>query len=449
MCGLVGLYGKSLSIAAEKMFKYALYFDQLRGEDSTGVMIASKDFIGDGVTTEVVKSLGTPSELYKKFGKFQGKTSLTNKANIFCLLGHNRYATQGGISEETAHPFDFGEVVGAHNGTVLKYTLEKLHEAKNYEVDSQRIYSHLGQGNPITDVWEVADGAMALTWFNKTDYKLRIIRNKDRPLYIAYSKDQKMFAWASESWMLSVSADLAKVEIEEPFMLKENLLVEVFFNEEGRIVTTEVEVPPFVRKTYGYSGSFKGYNWDDDDNWMTPKGNNNVTPLKKQPLEFQITELHDLKHGWRCFGKTLPGGTEVTITIPAGVRGTNIVNNIRQRGVNRGHYVASNYSNIMSGGKPSFFVDYTQCVFMKRKPRKITVVGGVPGFGAARLSQEQWGRAVQCGCLHCNEIPEFKDANNIKWVSVDDFICAECVSLPWMEDLITQLLYQSQQQKQA
>lgn len=446
MCGLVGLYGKELGLSEEKAFKYMLYFDQFRGEHSTGVMIASKSFIGNETQVEVLKTLGSPSNLYDKHGKFQGKTSLTNKSRLFCLLGHNRYATQGGISEETAHPFEMGEVIGAHNGTVLKYTLAKLFEADKYEVDSQRIYSHLGQGNPITDVWEVADGAMALTWFNKTDDKLRIIRNKERPLWLTLSKDKKRLFWSSEVWMTIVATQLSKIEVEEPVALKENVLVEVEVDEEGLVKMTETEIPPFVRKawtspTNHYSRNF--YGWPDDDEIPFGKGKDEK-PKVKRPLEFRILEVHKGPGNPKAFGKALSEDMEVQVTLPAGPRGVNLMNNIIQRGKNRGYYVTSDHYEIWQGGKKVYFVNMNNVVYVKKKSRRATL--SVPGFNGVYLSEEQYTRAVQCGCLNCNKIPSFKEGHQVRWITAEEFACPECLTNPWMDDLIEQF---TQQQMQA
>lgn len=445
MCGLVGIYGKELSMDYEKAFKYMLYFDQFRGEHSTGVMIASKSYVGDVTATEVVKTLGSPSELYAKHGKFQGKTSLTSKGKLFCLLGHNRYATQGGISEETAHPFDMGEVIGAHNGTVLKYTLEDLFEAKEYQVDSQRIYSHLGQGNPITDVWKVADGAMALTWFNKNDNKLRIIRNKERPLFTALTKDKKYIFWSSEPWMMIVGAQLSKIEIEEPTLLKENLLQEISINEEGLIHIEETEIPPFVKKAYTYTTghySRNFYGWDDDLDDVL--GGNKEEKPSKNPLEFHITEVHKHPQFPKAFGLTLDGKTVVQISLPTGPRGTNLLNNILQRGKRRGYYISNEYWDIISDGKKAFFTNMDKVVYVKKKTNFLQLPT-VKGFGAVNLSHEQFERAVQCGCLNCNGIPKFINGNDCTWVSHDEFICGECMSLPWIQEFIDQYSQQRQQ----
>lgn len=440
-----------MGISGEKVFKFLLYLDVLRGEHSTGAMIASKSSQNAEAPAfvEVVKTLGPATSLFEKHGKFQGKASLTSKSQILCLLGHNRYATQGGISEETAHPFEFGEVVGAHNGTVSKQSLSSLHEASLYEVDSQRIYSHLGQGHPITDVWKVADGAMALTWFNKNDEKLRLIRNGQRTLYTTQTKDKKILLWASESWMLTVACGLSKVEIEEPVLLKENLLQEISVGEEGGIEIVETAIDPFVKKVVytspqnGYCGIY-GY---DDDGWTTVH-----KVEKKEPfsIEFKILEIHNNKHFPKAFGKTIVDGKEVQINIPQGPRGVNILNNIKQRGNVRGFYTCSNFFKTYAGGVQGFSVHYDNCTYVKRRKSAVAKVLAptVKGFGNVVFNLKGYEAAVSCGCLNCNEVPPFSDADSIKWVSEEDFVCGDCLSLPWIPELIEQFT-QMQQQKRA
>ena len=105
----------SLGANEEKAFKFLLELDTTRGPHSTGVFIGVRTPT-QFMTNKLIKSLGTPWDLYNKP---EWKTALHGMNKV--LIGHNRYATRGAVSELNAHPFEFGRVVGAHNGTIYNH----------------------------------------------------------------------------------------------------------------------------------------------------------------------------------------------------------------------------------------------------------------------------------------------------------------------------------------
>lgn len=222
MCGLVGMMG-FIDVNLEKVFKQMLVLDVVRGPHSTGVVS-----VNGGRETKIAKAVGTPHTLMdtKSFDKALGGCNRV-------LIGHNRHATVGGVNVANAHPFDCDSVVGAHNGTLRNKIVLKNHSS--YHTDSEALFDHIHHEG-IDDAVEKVDGAYALTWWDKDTEELNIIRNKERPLYLAYSECGKVVMWASEPWMIHVAINRISpkdFKIKQPFSLPEMELVQISYPEKG------------------------------------------------------------------------------------------------------------------------------------------------------------------------------------------------------------------------
>lgn len=189
MCGLVGCAGM-LGVAHEKALSQLLIIDQLRGTHSVGLL---------GVDFEkkwsLSRSTSTPA-LALQSQEFKDTFKGVNRL----FIGHNRYATQGAVNLENAHPFHFENIIGAHNGTLhTEFDLP----VQKHAVDSQNLYASLAALSSMEKLSPKIDGAFALTWYDMGDEKLHICRNSERTLYYTFTEDQKVVFWASEAGMLS------------------------------------------------------------------------------------------------------------------------------------------------------------------------------------------------------------------------------------------------------
>lgn len=198
------------------MFKWLHHFDATRGEDSSGMFVAQVK--EGGYDTSVYKQLGTPAFLWHTYDdKFQDGVFVGN--NVHCLMGHNRFRTQGEITAENAHPFEFENVVGAHNGTCASYITKDLYEAGKYEIDSQKIFSQLNHDGNVANLWSQLEdsqtSAAALTWWDKRTNSFNFIRNSQRPLYLSVNKTGDTLYWASEKWMLQIALGRVGVEVQD------------------------------------------------------------------------------------------------------------------------------------------------------------------------------------------------------------------------------------------
>ena len=201
MCGLVGLAG-NLNDSHKKVFRSLLLLDTVRGWDSTGVLRVPSTI--SAFKTSVAKELGTPYELFTTSTMFDMKNLVLGNNRV--LLGHNRYATMGAVDIEGAHPFTFGPIIGAHNGTLKDW--KNLSGFYEHSVDSKAIFQNIYEYG-IEHTWSNFTGAAALSWWNEKEKTLNFARNNDRPLFMASLDKRKAIIWASEGWMIEAALKAA------------------------------------------------------------------------------------------------------------------------------------------------------------------------------------------------------------------------------------------------
>lgn len=246
MCGLISIIGK-ISIKEERIFKQGLIVDSLRGDHSTGIAATKRGKDGE---TRIAKQVGNPFELFndKRFD-----TAMAGLNRV--LIGHNRYATQGGVNKANAHPFEFWPVYGAHNGTLTnKHVLE---DGSKYTVDSQALLNHISV-HGVEDAIPLVTGAWALTWWNEEDQTFNVLRNKERTLY--YTKDKKSDVWyfCSEKEMLILLLNRNGVEHEKIALLTESAWLSFPIAPEGEVGKPRIKIvkgKEVVQASYGTGSS--------------------------------------------------------------------------------------------------------------------------------------------------------------------------------------------------
>ena len=168
MCGIVGVITSDYTQEDKEVFADLVYFDTLRGEDSTGVLAINQDnkFL---IRKEVLPGwhfldLKQVTEDLRPYG---------NEWRF--LIGHNRKATVGKVTRETAHPFLNEHISLVHNGTLSGDWRSK----GKGETDSMVITEVLAkQGTKgLADL----QGAMALVWYDFNTKTINFARNDQRP----------------------------------------------------------------------------------------------------------------------------------------------------------------------------------------------------------------------------------------------------------------------------
>jgi len=125
------------------------------------------------------------------------------------LVGHNRKATKGEISDENAHPFNRGDIVLVHNGSLFNHK-----QVANTEVDSEAIADALNthDNGDLETVFGKLTGAYSCVWYDNRDQTLNFFRNGARPMYLYRDTNRTLFA--SEAVMIMYSLIRSNVKWE-------------------------------------------------------------------------------------------------------------------------------------------------------------------------------------------------------------------------------------------
>ena len=261
MCGIVGMINKGITglfSSDVAMFNQFLYIDALRGEDSTGAI----GYMNNGEVFVIKDAIDANTMLNTtEYSKFADKVSKTGKA----LIGHNRKKTVGKIDPTTAHPFVIDDRFAfVHNGTL--YSHKHLADT---EVDSEALGMVLarceGDKAKLEATLEKVYGAYACAWVDQKQDKLYLLRNDDRPLYLAEA--QGVYYFASENTAIAHILIRNGVKLDKIEKVKENTLY-VFDLSNKEMMSGWQEVPLSVKKPtaptrgteYGADGTetFKG-----------------------------------------------------------------------------------------------------------------------------------------------------------------------------------------------
>lgn len=194
MCGIVAVISKAkwgMSRDEVDMFSDLLYIDALRGMDSTGTFMVNTH--GD---VSILKEASDASTFRgsKEFADLMRESVRMGVA----LVGHNRAATRGVISDQNAHPFVVDDrITLVHNGT-LYGDHKKLADT---EVDSHAI-AHLihKHGDDVEAAIQEVSGAYALIWSDFKNQSINILRNSQRPMF--WVETDKCWIYCSERNMI-------------------------------------------------------------------------------------------------------------------------------------------------------------------------------------------------------------------------------------------------------
>lgn len=278
MCGIIGIYGDDLNVYAQDKRSYmhnALIFDQVRGEDGTGIACVGK---GKKDTVTVFKKAMKGAD----FVELKGATKLLNRMNEFQLvIGHNRSWTRGDAIDDNCHPFQFKHITLVHNGTVTNaHTLVVGKDHKQLDVDSAHC-AYAFSLEHANDVLPRLEGSYSFVWWDHDEKTLNFARNDQRPMYFAFgagTNDQTMY-FGSEAEMILLAAKRNQLKLHTDFLQTSPMIHYIFKNSKDVRSFTK---RPFVKK---FS---QGYNYPPANNWSphqnigkttnTPEANTGTKP---------------------------------------------------------------------------------------------------------------------------------------------------------------------------
>jgi predicted glutamine amidotransferase len=270
MCGLVGVVG-SIYEPEKKAFEFMLKLDIKRGPHSTGVAQVER---GDDKVT-VIKDVGNTYDFLRaNYDEYYNTKPMVAKKvpdrHLKLMLGHNRWATVGEVNKDNAHPFEAGNIVGAHNGTLPDFQRQRLDDYEYYNTDSEALMHNIDVHGLKGTIGKLSAGAWALTFYNRQNDTFNLLRNKERPLFFAWTKDKRTMFYASEAWMIDVACDEFNIDVPNIELLKVDTHVVIPFNAYGAAyeeITTEsvkgFTPPPAVHMgTSSTSGGTGSTNWN-------------------------------------------------------------------------------------------------------------------------------------------------------------------------------------------
>jgi hypothetical protein len=438
MCGLVGFVGK-IGYKEEQAFKLMLKLDVIRGEDSTGV--ASVNATGK---IKMAKKAALPWELFETD---EYKKAVDQNQSL-CLIGHNRAATKGVINDNNAHPFEFDNVVGAHNGTLRGQSL--LEDYKNFDVDSENIYHHMSIHGAEHTLHRL-NGAFALAFYDKKEDYLGLVRNNERPLYFCFCNDGDTVGWASEPWILAVALSKNGIkyndirEVEEQKLYRFPLPDHTNQKFAGR---WSAEVVKFYKWEDFYKNTNQGrqpFNHTDELSKAERKAlkkldKKNTFAVSQEylnkPTVFSAARYVTNYRGdcyVRCYTvdenevevrtyceKDSPLYKKLMNTsmyVKAQVRSVSWENNKPYLMIN---------SDSLEDIEPEAYEKLSKQIELEVQ----TDVVQVTGPNNTKISPLQWLEATADGCFSCTIIPYRRDADKLEWVTDKEFLCPDCAKGP-------------------
>jgi hypothetical protein len=241
MCGIVAYSSKEENFNLDKI-NFLMYCNSVeRGGDATGIFSPTHGWFK---STKAIEKFLTEDNI----SKCQDKN----------FIGHLRSGTSGNATDiKNAHPFDFSNLIGVHNGTVPRVWdvfVKHGYKRNDASIDSEAIFRLINDKGP--EIIKEIDGPMALVWWDKNEKALKIYRNSERPLFFGYFKDNLYISSIEDSLKVINCLSISEFDEDQLYTIKD-----------GVISQTTVHLPRFktpatsnpLEKFIGCYGRFRRY----------------------------------------------------------------------------------------------------------------------------------------------------------------------------------------------
>jgi len=460
MCGHIGVFRTKYNVNTAKhqdIFGTMLFTDFLRGQDSTGVAIVHSSTIAAGGELKehtYKKALGSPDYM-----QLAGYAKCMSFNRPVVMLGHNRAATRGSVTDINAHPFTAGKIILAHNGTLTNKA--QLPDHAMCDTDSEVVANMLNTMTP-EEVMNQMEGAWALVWWNTEDKTLNFLRNAARTFYYTTIEEGSTLMWASNDSMLRWGAEHNKTKLdgEDVKNYGATYLTEVnslYTFSEG---STEPEITKLTMKEkprYSYDHHRQKYQQSTNNRKKSENAKASEDTKEKlintilggmlgKQIPFKQTACHqtnssDMRH--MCvIGKLIQEYSQRIFPefshISVGVSG---VSKLSLREVSAKHdtiwlgtlkrfSIAGNTRciNLFFGNISPFpnFNVKAEIDFLSEEealPKKLEVVKGP---GGVYIPCTDYKIMSSCGCTRCNKEITLDMAEDLMWVDGEYPVCKSC-----------------------
>jgi asparagine synthetase B (glutamine-hydrolysing) len=220
LCGIYGVAGLGIwREDLDKVYPDLAKINILRGEDSTGIY-------------EVDHRKPREEKLYKEAsdacyfmwqhtrGEVSKRQPILQNIHATLIMGHNRKATVGDITDDNAQPFAINDIVLAHNGTLVdaKYN----HDKSGRTSDTFHFATDVADNGLVETLHKLNhQSAYAISMYDRKKKKLYFAYNGMRPLYFAVNQKRSVLYWSSERDMLRMVLGRHNIDYYETYKVGE------------------------------------------------------------------------------------------------------------------------------------------------------------------------------------------------------------------------------------
>mmetsp|Transcript_18566 Transcript_18566/g.27790 ORF Transcript_18566/g.27790 Transcript_18566/m.27790 type:complete len:661 (+) Transcript_18566:102-2084(+) len=253
-CGIVGYVGQENAV---EYLLEGIHILQNRGYDSAGIATIDSE---NKLQITKYASLGTTSDSIERLQKDAPDRHKGHKSGI----GHTRWATHGGKTDENAHPHtDYkNRIALVHNGTIensdrIKESLMKLgipfKSQTDTEVIAQLIGHHLDQGQTLEQAVHTSLSQLEGTWglciLSKVEPGKIIVCRNGSPLLIGMGKGRTFIASEVSGFSRHVKEYIALKDGEVAVVRADGVSLDLSRMETASQQTIELDPAPYPHWT--------------------------------------------------------------------------------------------------------------------------------------------------------------------------------------------------------